>query len=352
MGYISRLLSGQSRLGNEFLGTLCFVLVGTSALTAINITGQATTAMTFLVGLCAFSLTLGWLMYLMGSQSLPHLNPAVTLLQWLRNQVSFSFMLSAVFWQLFGAIVASVIVALLYGSNGVEVRLGAPYPFSSMGVWAAFMAETFGSIVFLGGSALAYLQLGKSRIQAAAIIGISYGIGYMLSVGVSGGALNPARALAPQLTAADLTGWWVYIFGPITAAALAIWIGRPATNVAKSVLSGHKTTESPHLPSSSAPHEPQDEDTEVDLQQKAQQAIEKLRQSHPQSRALPSSIPSPSFYDEPTEKSSSSDQNSSSQAQDSHAESRPDPVSTTASKKPAVKFVQFEAEDEPEEDQG
>jgi hypothetical protein len=42
---------------------------------------------------------------------------------------------------------------------------------------------------------------------------------------VSGAALNPARAIAPQLAAASTKDWWVYWLGPIVA-AVVVWLAQ------------------------------------------------------------------------------------------------------------------------------
>ena len=38
---------------------------------------------------------------------------------------------------------------------------------------------------------------------------------------VSGGAVNPARALGPMIVAGDLSAFWLYILGPLVGGVLA-----------------------------------------------------------------------------------------------------------------------------------
>jgi glycerol uptake facilitator-like aquaporin len=41
---------------------------------------------------------------------------------------------------------------------------------------------------------------------------------------VTGGAVNPVRALGPMLVAGDLTSAWLYILGPIIGGVLAAFL--------------------------------------------------------------------------------------------------------------------------------
>src|SRR5690606_39100042 len=167
-----------SALANEAFGSFLFVLIGTSAITAINITGQATTAAVLLVGSLAFSVALGWIIFLLRRTGLVHINPAVTIFFWLNGQISISRTVFYIIAQHFGAISASVVVALMYGTTGVEARLGAPYPTTSMGEWAAFMAELLGTLILFATIRIAIARQYISFTQQSIIIGIGYGLGY------------------------------------------------------------------------------------------------------------------------------------------------------------------------------
>ena len=41
---------------------------------------------------------------------------------------------------------------------------------------------------------------------------------------ISGASMNPARSLGPDIVANDYTGWWVYVFGPVIGACIAVII--------------------------------------------------------------------------------------------------------------------------------
>lgn len=224
MGYITQLLSQAKPLGLEGLGTFLLVLIGTSALVTLNLSGEATTAAFMLVTLVAFSLAYGWLIYVFYRHTSGYFNPAVTILLWLQRSISISWMASLLLVQLTGAILASIAVALLYGPPAVEVGLGAVYPSTTMGPVAAVIAELLGTACVLVGITRLSSSNGSNAKQGL-LVSVGMVIGQLLSIGVSGGALNPVRAIAPQLAAANLHDWWVYWVGPI-AAAVIVWIGQ------------------------------------------------------------------------------------------------------------------------------
>ena len=219
MGYIKRFLVDQWPLWIEGLGTLLLVLVGTSVVTAMGVSGQATSASVILLNIIAFSLTYGWLVYAFGNISGGHFNPAISTLALFRGELSFVRWSSYIVVQSVGAVVASVIVALLYGTPGAEAKLGAPFPATEMGPISALIAEALGTMVLLIAVTKAN-QSQRSRISIGSMTGLGLGLGMLLSAGVSGGALNPARAIGPELVAADTANAWIYWAGPLAAVLL------------------------------------------------------------------------------------------------------------------------------------
>ena len=377
MGYLPRIPSTKSNLVTELLGTFLFVLIGTSALTALNIAGQATTATAILIGAIAFSTTIGWLTYVFYRFPLPQFNPAVTLLFWLQGLQPFGRSLMILVTQMLGAVAASVVVALLYGSAGVEVRLGAPYPATLMGGWAALIAELLGTLLVLY---TIYIAMNRQRLaffNPFLLIGLGYALGYLLSAGISGGSLNPARALAPQLAAADLTGWWAYVAGPMAAAVIIGFVARRPAELeseveAQSAPSRVKVLElgMVPLPAAASPDpepsttikaEPELEDlNNRELQQKAKQAIDKLKEVGDRPH-LPFAAIKPSFFplagkskdsDQPDEVQPPADVQVEVAPQTTTPASQPAPAKPAKPKPAGVKFINFERNPLEEEEEG
>ncbi len=358
MGHLPQIPSPTSSLRTEFLGTFLFVLIGTSAITALNIAGQATTSSSILVGTVAFSAAVGWLTYTFYRFPLPQFNPAVTVLFWIQGIQPFTRSLVVIAMQLIGAVAASVVVALLYGSAGVEVRLGAPYPATLMGSWAAVIAEFLGSIIALYAIQTAINRQRLAFFNPFVLIGLGYGLGYLVSVGISGGSLNPARAIAPQLAAADLTGWWAYIAGPIAAAVGIGWLARHTTTQAETVsIETTVTTEAiPPQPQATPPTESELSSDQIALQQKAQQALNSLKDS-PERPQLPFAPTKPSFYplaDSPNQAKPSvkteTPLHEPTATEPEQASPSPTPQPKAAASNPEVKFINFENQPPEDED--
>ena len=62
------------------------------------------------------------------------------------------------------------------------------------------------------------------RVSAATTsiaAGFALAAGVFIAGPVTGGAVNPARALGPMIVAGKLTSFWLYIVGPLIGAAVA-----------------------------------------------------------------------------------------------------------------------------------
>ncbi len=52
-------------------------------------------------------------------------------------------------------------------------------------------------------------------------VGFALAVGVFIAGPVTGGAVNPVRALGPMVVSGDLTSAWLYILGPIVGGVLA-----------------------------------------------------------------------------------------------------------------------------------
>ncbi|MFY9809495.1 MAG: aquaporin, partial [Pseudonocardiaceae bacterium] len=61
--------------------------------------------------------------------------------------------------------------------------------------------------------------------QSGLAIGLWIGAAIFLALPISGGAMNPARALGPDIVALQFPFWWVYLVGPVcgAVAGAALW---------------------------------------------------------------------------------------------------------------------------------
>jgi glycerol uptake facilitator-like aquaporin len=52
-------------------------------------------------------------------------------------------------------------------------------------------------------------------------VGAALAVGVFVAGPVTGGAVNPVRALGPMLVAGQFPSWWLYIVGPVLGGVLA-----------------------------------------------------------------------------------------------------------------------------------
>lgn len=207
----------------EMVGTFILVFAGTSAAVAcalgLPIAGPQYNSLA--VGL-VFGLVLSALVAALGHVSGAHFNPAVTLGLYSVKKFPARLLGSYLGGQLLGAILASLVVWLTFGSPARDLAsLGATYPAAGVPEWRAFLMEIF--ITFV----LVFVIFGvatdpRAKMPTASLaIGFALGVAVLIGGPVSGGAVNPARALGPMIVSAKFTGFWLYIIGPITGGIAA-----------------------------------------------------------------------------------------------------------------------------------
>lgn len=210
----------------EFVGTFFLVFSGTavavSAALGLPIAGEASSSLA--VGL-AFGLALVALVYTFGHVSGAHFNPAVTLGLAATGRFPWKAVPVYIGAQLLGAIVASLAVWALFGDAAREVAgLAATQPAPDVGSLEVFALEAIVTFFLV----LVILSVATDERVDSAVAGIA--VGFTLAVCVlvagplSGGAVNPARALGPMLVAGRLAAAWAYVLGPILGGLCAAFL--------------------------------------------------------------------------------------------------------------------------------
>ncbi len=106
------------------------------------------------------------------------------------------------------------------GGARSQANLAATYPAQGVGDLRAFIVEILITFILV----FVVISVATDERAPAAIAAIA--VGFALAVGVfiagpvTGGAVNPARALGPMLVAGDFTSVWLYILGPIIGGVL------------------------------------------------------------------------------------------------------------------------------------
>ncbi|MGH3094434.1 MAG: MIP/aquaporin family protein [Streptosporangiales bacterium] len=219
-----------SAFGAEVIGTFMFTFSGTATVLAVHVLSphKGFNALDDVAISLAFALGVVAAVYTVASISGAHINPAVTIalavvgkFPWrqvpvyLAAQFIGGILAALVNWYLFGGRVPS---ALILGST----HPGAGVPF---GV-AMFTEFVITLLLMLVVMATAVFERATGGARTAGLsIGLWVGAAIFLALPVSGGSLNPARTIGPDIVAGQFPYWWIYFVGPIAGAVAgaAIW---------------------------------------------------------------------------------------------------------------------------------
>ncbi len=201
----------------ELVGTFILVFGGTAvAVGAILSRPTAGAAYDSLAIALAFGLALVAVVAAIGHVSGAHVNPAVTLGMASIGQFPWKSVPAYVGAQLVGAVLGAVGTWIAFGGPGRnEAKLAATYPAQGVGDLQAFVLEILITFILV----FVVVSVATDSRAPAAIapiaVGLALAVGVFIAGPVTGGAVNPVRALGPMLVAGDLTSVWLYILGPI-----------------------------------------------------------------------------------------------------------------------------------------
>jgi MIP family channel proteins len=208
---------------SEFIGTFFLVFAGTAAAVAatINLPIAGLPADSLTVAL-SFGLMLIALVFSLGHISGAHFNPAVTVALTVVRKFPLTYVPFYIIAQMGGAIVAACAVLFAYGKTAKSIAsLGATLPGKGMNGWRVVAIE--GIVTFLLMLVIMAIATDKRSPKAAAgtAIGFTLAVGILIAGPLTGGALNPARALGPMIVSGKYTDFWAYIVGPVIGAIIA-----------------------------------------------------------------------------------------------------------------------------------
>ena len=159
------------------------------------------------------------LIYAWGPLSGLHINPAVTLAFFGRGVFPRHWVLPYWAAQFAGAILGALFLQVVFG----HVTAGGNYPIAKPGGdWRAFVMEIVLTAILV--SVILHTATGSRSIghNAALAVGATIALLGLFASPISGSSMNPARTLGPDIIGANLTGWWVYVFGDLIGAAIAV----------------------------------------------------------------------------------------------------------------------------------
>jgi MIP family channel proteins len=211
----------------ELVGTMLLVFFITSVVALYVATGQnAQFGSDYaVVGLTHFLVLFG-LIISIGVASGGHFNPAITTAFIALRRIDPVDGLVYILAQLSGGVLGALLTKAFlldegrasdYGTPKVSALLGSPFQ--------GFLVEGIGGFVLVM-VVLAVALNPETRRWAAISIGGALGFLVMVLGPLTGGSFNPARWFGPALVGNHFTDAWVYIFGPIVGALLAVAVYR------------------------------------------------------------------------------------------------------------------------------
>ena len=197
----------------EFIGTFALVFVGASAVALTASQGGS-----ILASALAFGLALMMVIYIWGTFSGAHVNPAVSLGFAVSGQMSWVLMLGYWIAQLLGGIAAAALVVYFFGtSTGAGASIGS---FTHTNMWKAVLMEALLTMFLV----ITYLLVYRNPLNAIVsglIIGLVLSFCTIVGGSVTGASTNPARSLGPAIFSMNMGTYWIYIVGPIIGALVA-----------------------------------------------------------------------------------------------------------------------------------
>jgi MIP family channel proteins len=220
-----------------FLGIGGALVVGNAPIIAVGqfsgqVIGNVAALGTFYVAL-AHGVALALAISALGHISGAHFNPAVTIGILVARKIGPALALFYIVGQIIGGLLACLaLIAILPENVWVGAHLGAPSVntnFINMaGAIGLEAVLTFFLVTAVFGTAV------DPRAPRVAGFGIGLTVFVDILVGgpLSGGVMNPARALAPEIVSGFWNDWYVYWIGPIIGAVVAallyeyVWLPR------------------------------------------------------------------------------------------------------------------------------
>jgi len=203
----------------EFIGTFLLVLVGTGVAVAATLNKGSYDGLAVAL---AFGLVLAALATGLGHVSGCHLNPAVTLSLASVKQFPLAYVPAYIAAQVLGAVVASLTIWAGHGARArSEAHLAVANPGPGLSIIRTGLIEAI--ITFLLVLVVMAVATDDRVPPAAAGLAVGFALFAAVAVGgpLTGGAVNPARALGPMLVSGQFPMWGVYLLAPVIGGIIA-----------------------------------------------------------------------------------------------------------------------------------
>jgi glycerol uptake facilitator protein len=226
----------------EFFGTFILVLLGNGVTANAILPGTKGENGGWIVITAGWAFAVIFGIYLIGSISGAHMNPAITLAFLLANKIALTNVPYYLAGEFLGAFAGSFLVFLIYKNHFFSTSKDPKFKLMSFCTspthstkWINFLTEVVGTFVLVI-SVFAILdpmnQL-DSGLHGLLIGLVVFSIGLSLG-GTTGYAINPARDLAPRLmhqliqypdkSDSEWSYAWIPLFGPLVGSVLGTFV--------------------------------------------------------------------------------------------------------------------------------
>ena len=204
----------MNRLLAELLGTFCLVFAGTGAIISNDASGGAVTHVGIAI---TFGLIVLAMIQAFGDVSGAHLNPAVSIAFAAAGRFAVRDLPGYIGAQLVGALLASLLLRLLFPSHAT---LGATLPSGPW--WQSFVLEVVLTAVLM----MVILAVSTGSREKGLLAGVAIAsvvaLEAMCAGPICGASMNPARSLAPAIASGRLGEVWIYVAAPCLGALIAV----------------------------------------------------------------------------------------------------------------------------------
>jgi glycerol uptake facilitator protein len=218
------------RLLAEFVGSALLVIFGAGALVAALEMGQGELDYAGLgIVAISFALVVAAVIYMFGTTSGAHINPAVTFSLAVVRRFPWGEVAPYVVVQLAGALVGAVLINVIFGSHASDLNVsGGTIVGAGFTKTQAVVAEALGTFLLLATIMALAIDRRAPVGFAGLVIGLAVACEIMVIGPISGGSVNPARTFGPYLATEIFDGsapwseFWIYWVGPLAGGALAV----------------------------------------------------------------------------------------------------------------------------------
>jgi glycerol uptake facilitator protein len=217
------------RLLAEFVGTALLVTFGAGALVAALEMGEGELDYAGLgIVAISFALVVAAVVYMFGTTSGAHINPAVTVSLAVVRRFPWIEVAPYLVVQLAGGLLGAVLINAIFGSHISNLNgSGGTTVGAAFSQTQAAVAEGLGTFLLLATIMALAIDRRAPAGFGGLMIGLAVACEIMVIGPISGGSVNPARTFGPYLATEIFGGstpWnesWIYWVGPLVGGALA-----------------------------------------------------------------------------------------------------------------------------------